>query len=524
LLNEVRSKSIEAGRSGEPMGAVFTSVPFKTVLIYWLAILWMFFSGWACADFVLYQLPGSQTTVLLEGKTKSVGPSTFEYTHPTMGTITLSRESAMVIKAPTREEEYRRLSSHARETKAFDDYIQAARFALRSGMLEAFRDCCNAAYKIDPEHPTMLRLLEARRKLRQPLSSQDSEQQGAEAELRAAVPTEGMQIVRSEHYVMLHDTGDTKSGRKRIPRWQARLELLENMYEAFFMKFALEGVVLEIPREPLKVVLFGQEQDYLRYSRQRDASLASALGYWSSEDNIAVFFDQGTTERMRLLDAHAKELAKNKLRARGTAQSRDAAYLANTVELLVKLTRESDDVEVVSHEATHQLAGNTGLMPRGQVALRWAHEGLASYFETSSDSGWGGIGAVNEGRLKSYQRVSSDPQRARVELLITDGLFDIARDTREAADAYGQAWALTHFLMEHHFQALVEYYRQVAELQTNGIGRGGVGRGEGGLDRRELVRLFKERFGQIEALERQWHSHMQTLQTDLDRARAAVRN
>jgi len=291
------------------------------------------------------------------------------------------------------------------------------------------------------------------------------------------------------------------------------------MYEAFFMKFALEGVVLEIPKEPLKVVLFGQEQDYLRYSRQRDASLASALGYWSAEDNIAVFFDQGTTERMRMLDAHAKELAKNKLRARGTAQSRDAAYLANTVELLVKLTRESDDVEVVSHEATHQLAGNTGLMPRGQVALRWAHEGLASYFETSSDSGWGGIGAVNEGRLKSYQRVSSDPRRARVELLITDGLFDIARDTREAADAYGQAWALTHFLMEHHFQALVEYCRQVAELQTKGFGRG-----EGGLDRRELVRLFKERFGEIESLEQQWHSHMRTLETDLDRARAAARN
>ena len=75
------------------MGAVVTLVQFKTVMVYSLAIFWIF-SDLACADFVLYQLPGSQTTVLLEGKTKSVGPSAFEYTHPTMGTITLSRESA----------------------------------------------------------------------------------------------------------------------------------------------------------------------------------------------------------------------------------------------------------------------------------------------------------------------------------------------------------------------------------------------------------------------------------------------
>jgi hypothetical protein len=502
-----------------PLNASLTSSAFA--LYFCLQCL----LGIAQADFVLYRLPGSQSTVLLEGKTKSVGPNTFEYTHPTMGTIILSRESALVIKAPTRQEEYRRLVARAKQTQAFDDYIQAARFALRSGMLEAFRDCCNAAYKIDPKHPTMLRLLEARKRIEQPIEASESSQ----SELQAAVPTQGMQVVRSPHYIMLHDTGETKSGRKRLPRWQSRLDLLENVYEAYFMKFALEGRVLDPPTEPLKVVLFGQEADYMRYTRQRDESLANALGYWSAEDNIAVFFDQGTTEKMRMLDAHAKELAKNKLRARGTAQSRDAAYLANTVELLVKMTREADDVEVVSHEATHQLAGNTGLMPRNQIALRWAHEGLATYFETSSDSGWGGIGAVNEGRLKSYQRLSADPNRARIEPLVTDALFDLARNSREAADAYGYAWALTHFLMENHFDQLMEYYHQVSLLVPKQhrtllgsipIGQPGSNSAPAtGLDRRELLKCFRAAFGDLDTLEQAWHTHMRSLETDLDRAR-----
>jgi hypothetical protein len=111
----------------------------------------------AQADFVVYRLPGTQVTVLLEGKTKGVGQGTFEYTHPSLGTLTFSHETALVIKAPTKLEEYRRLANVARQEQRFDDYIQGARFALRSGFLEEFRECCNAAYKIQPDHPTMLR-------------------------------------------------------------------------------------------------------------------------------------------------------------------------------------------------------------------------------------------------------------------------------------------------------------------------------------------------------------------------------
>ena len=460
------------------------------------------------ADFVVYRLPGSEVTVLLEGRTKGVGQGTFEYTHPSLGTLTFSHEAALMIKAPTKIEEYRRLFGQARQSQSFDGYIQSARFAIRSGLLDEFRDCCNAAYKIQPDHPTMQRLLEARKKFKQPLA----DWQQCEKELRESVPLAKMEVARSDHYLLLHDTGSNKVGRRRQSRSQVRLDLLEKVYESYFMKFALEGVVLEPPKQPMKVVLFGQEQDYVSYSQQRDPGLIGALGYWSAEDNVAVFFDQGTTQRMKALEQHSKELQRNKLRARGTTQAKDAAYLANTVELLVKLTREEDDIEVVSHEATHQLAGNTGIMPRNKIALRWAHEGLASYFETSSDAGWGGIGAVNENRLKSYYRVSSDPRRADIALLVCDGLFDLAKNQQEEAEVYGQAWGLTHFLMERRFVELIEYYRKVSELEsTNGT-----------VTRGELVKLFAESFGDLKKLQTQWHAYMRELRTDLDRARSQL--
>ena len=457
------------------------------------------------ADFVLYRLPGTQVTVLLEGKTKGVGHGTFEYTHPSLGILTFSHDSALIIKAPTKSEEYRRLWNQARQDPSFEAYIQAARFAIRSGLLDEFKECCNAAYKIQPEHPTMLRLLEARKRIKEPLGHWEQ----CQKELRESVPLSTMKFAQSEHYLLLHDTGENKVGRSRQTRAQSRLELLEKVYESYFMKFALEGIVLDTPKEPMKVVLFGQEQDYVSYTQQRDPALIGALGYWSAQDNIAVFFDQGTTQRMKALEEHAKELQKNKMRSRGSPQAKDAAYLANTVELLVKLTRQGDDIEVVSHEATHQLAGNSGIMPRNKVALRWAHEGLATYFETSSDALWGGIGAVNESRLKSYYRVLSDPRRSDIGLLVCDGLFDLARNQQEEADVYGQAWGLTHFLMERRFDDLMDYYRKISAIESSNQN----------ITRGDLVKLFSESFGDLKLLQSQWQAHMRELKTDLDRAK-----
>lgn len=460
------------------------------------------------ADFVLYHLPGSDLSIVLEGKAKILAMGVIEFTHP-MGTIALSRDNATVIKCPTKQEEFDRLFLKAKRSGTIEDFLAAANQAIRRGLLKEFKECCNAAYHADPEHPAIKRLLEARDRMRQPIDDGDRPLD----ELKEFVDRESMVVATSPHYVMLHDTGKSTSGKGRKTRSEKRLELLETVYQSYFMKFALDGVVLPAPTERMKVVLFGEEKDYLSFSTQLDSSLGSALGYWSPKNNIAVFFDQGTTQRMRALQALSEELQRQKIKARGTVVSKETAHLANTLELLVKIIREEDDIEVVSHEATHQLAGNTGLMPRDKVAMRWAHEGLASYFETSSDAGWGGIGAVNQGRLKGYRRVSSDPQRAPIEVLVSDLLFDAAKDGRERSDAYGQAWALTHFLMETRSKKLVEYYRKVSEISES----------EEGIPREQLIEYFRDAFGDLRDLESQWHRYMESLKTDTERMQAASR-
>lgn len=491
-------------------------MPHNTRLRY-LALMLIAVALWQSvgrSDFVIYSVPGGKIQIVLEGKTKVLGSGIIEYTHPTFGQLVLGKENAVIIKAPTRQDEFKRLFAKAQKSKNIDDYLKAAGQALQRGLLKEFYECCSAAYKTDPENETVKRLIAARKMIKQPLS--DSSE--TERKLRTIADRPSMKIETSAHYVLLHDTDatkptDPKAARRGQTRAKARLELLEQVYEAYFMKFALEGLLLEAPKDHMMVLLFAEETDYKHYSTQLNPALQTAAGFWSPKDNVSVFFDHSSTVKMRELASLAQEAQEDKLKTRGTAAGKETAHFANTIELISKVAREEADIEVVSHEATHQLAGNSGLFPRNKIVTRWAHEGLASYFETPSGAGWGGIGAVNKERLQSYYRVSSDSGRAPLEFLVSDVLFDGARSNREVVDAYGQAWALTHYLMEKKFTKLMIYYKRVSELdaEKNKITRG------------DLVEVFNSVFGDIRMLERDFHAYMEILKTDIDRLADALR-
>ena len=457
-----------------------------------------------CADFVTYRLPGTKLVAVFEGKTKVVGGRLLEYTHPTFGTMVLDLDDTTIVKAPTRQEEFKRLFNKASKSKEIKDYLEAANQALKRGLLKEFYECCSAAHKIDPQNPTVKRLVEARKNVKQPLG--DSAR--IEKTLRETTGLSSLKVETSSHYVLLHDTSDKKTGRKT--RSQARIELLEMVFESYFMKFALDGIVLEPPKEHMMVLLFADEKAFHRYSTLLSPELKMAAGFWSPKDNISVFYDQGTTPRMKLLTAIAEDMQKTKLKARGTALSQDMAHLANSFELLIKIAREESDIEVVSHEATHQLAGNSGLLPRGRIGARWAHEGLASYFETPAGAGWGGIGAVNQTRFLDYRIVARDPQRNHLELVISDRLFYTARSQDEAVEAYGPAWALTYFLMETRFEKLIAYYQVCSQFEDD-------------LPPSNRITAFTKIFGDLGTLDRELHLFMETLKTDKDRIREASR-
>ena len=456
------------------------------------------------ADFVIYRLPGTKLVAILEGKTKILAGRLLEYTHPVFGSMALDLDDALVVKAPTRQEEYKMLFRKANKSKDIHDYLEAASQALKRGLLKEFYECCSVAFKIDPENATVKRLVEARKRVKQSCGVPDV----VERNLRATTNLPKLKVEKSAHYVMLHDTSDVKVGRKT--RSQARIELLETVYESYFMKFALDGIVLEPPKEHLMVLLFAEEDTFHRYATLLAPELKMAAGFWSPKDNISVFYDQGTTKQMKLMASVADGMQKSKLKSRGTVASKELAHLANSFELLIKVAREESDIEVVSHEATHQLAGNSGVLPRGKIGARWAHEGLASYFETPAGAGWGGIGAVNQTRLSDYRVISRDPIRNSLKLIVSDSLFYSAMDLGQAVEAYGQAWALTYFLMETRFDKLIEYYQKCSQFDDD-------------LSPESRTNVFIEVFGNLQSLEQEFRSFMETLKSDLDRIRDAAR-
>jgi hypothetical protein len=121
-------------------------------------------------------------------------------------------------------------------------------------------------------------------------------------------------------------------------------------------------------------------------------------------------------------------------------------------------------VSTVIHEATHQIAFNCGLQTRYADIPLWVSEGIAVYFETpdlSTDKGWRTIGAVNGSRLERFREyLNTRPQGSLKSLVADDKRF---RDTRNALDAYAEAWALNYYLIRQHPKQYVAYLKMLAE-------------------------------------------------------------
>jgi hypothetical protein len=115
-------------------------------------------------------------------------------------------------------------------------------------------------------------------------------------------------------------------------------------------------------------------------------------------------------------------------------------------------------VATIVHEATHQLAFNSGLQVRYADIPFWVSEGIAIYFETpdlQSSKGWRNIGGVNRVNLFNFRKaLKTRPADGLTVLLSDDKRF---RDPATAADAYAEAWSLTYFLLRTRSEAYVKY-------------------------------------------------------------------
>ena len=74
--------------------------------------------------------------------------------------------------------------------------------------------------------------------------------------------------------------------------------------------------------------------------------------------------------------------------------------------------------------------------------------------------------------------------------------------------AYGQAWALTHFLINTHFDELIKFYKLLVDMPKEQTIK---------ENHDFLLKSFDTAFGDRAGIELEWRRYMRTLRTDLER-------
>jgi hypothetical protein len=228
------------------------------------------------------------------------------------------------------------------------------------------------------------------------------------------------------------------------PHGRARTyaDLLDRVHRSFTTFFSRRSFDLPPLEFPLMAVVYPDEASFAAYCRQDGMTYVPGLkGYYSPESNRIALFD----------DEHSLVLRTDGLDGRAADDEFTAAGLVNAATIQAELR------DTLVHEATHQLAFNTGLHPRIGQNPRWVVEGLAMIFERNVDGGQAARYGDEAARLNG-ERYDWFMHRARARLISVEDLVGSDRPFGSATlDAYSEAWALTFYLSERHSAEYVEY-------------------------------------------------------------------
>lgn len=240
----------------------------------------------------------------------------------------------------------------------------------------------------------------------------------------------GFDVVTTKHYVICTNTS------RQYAQWCGAL--FERLYTAFHSYWKQRGVKLREPEFPLIALVFADETQFAAFAtKDAGPDTANAKGYYSIGNNRMVLYD---------LTANG-----------GTGNA--------ALDIGARLAARPYNVATVVHEATHQIAFNSGMHTRYADNPLWLIEGMAMFFETpdlSSKSGWNTVGAMNDLRLRQFRDFAATRRKADslVSLIQSDARFT---DAEQAGDAYAEAWALSYFLIKTKKDAYVAYLNRMAE-------------------------------------------------------------
>lgn len=248
----------------------------------------------------------------------------------------------------------------------------------------------------------------------------------------------GFRIHQTAHYVICYNTSEVYA------EWCGGL--YERLYRGFHGYWKNRGMTLVPCEFPLIALVFDNQVSYARYSRKELGQAATAMiGYYNMQTNRVTMYDLTGVDSLR----------RQRSGARSTAH----------INQILSQPAAERTVATIVHEATHQLAYNSGLQTRFAANPFWVSEGIAVFFETPdlrSSKGWRNIGAVNRIHLDGFRKsLASRPADALMTLLQDDSQF---RDPRKAPVVYANAWALTYYLLRARRQQYIAYLQDLAKL------------------------------------------------------------
>ncbi|WP_425614286.1 DUF1570 domain-containing protein [Anatilimnocola sp. NA78] len=284
----------------------------------------------------------------------------------------------------------------------------------------------------------------------------------------------GFKVFQTRHYTICYNTSPGYA------QWVGAL--YERLYSAFYSYWPRKGAELREPEFPLAAIVFDSRENYELYARNElGDSTKSIMGYYSLHTNLVTMYDLTGLAEMRF------------------AGDRTAARISQ----VLSQPNAERNVATIVHEATHQLAFNSGLQQRFTDTPFWVSEGLAVFFETpdlDNSKGWRNVGAVNRYNLINFRKYLKTRQPGSLALLLGDDKR--FRDPASMADAYAEGWALNYFLIRTQGEQYTKYLKVLAE-QTPLVMQEPAARQE------QFLKFFG---GNLEALESDFLKYMRSVQ------------
>jgi hypothetical protein len=352
-----------------------------------------------------------------------------------------------------------------------DQWVELAEWCLAHGMLEHFKEHMEAAVAIDKANTKAAAFLQMKAALAKPVTGAD-----AAGHWREQLLSTRFQTKKSAHYALL--TNDKPSADSRSQR-------LEEALQTYYYWFALHGVQLPLPTDPLVVILTSDPKggEFKHLNSVLDSSPVVSDSFYAHRENITVLSSKRLDDAYDRLDKMAqplwsqgynKELLLTGQLPRSSFQQLNQETLeAMTFALLLKVMESDAAIAGTQNGATRQLIYASGLLPPNVAAPEWIQFGVSSFFETSPGSPWPTCGTPNFTYHPLFKGLKSARKLPEFQLdllreVVTDGFFrnpaDGLKKDAGLRRARATAWSLSYFLLRKRMDGLKRYFQELSQM------------------------------------------------------------